>query len=98
MTVTVTNTEDFHITRVRELYVDDRLSLHKFERAIEHVLRGGYLDANLELRAPIMDRVRRLQFQRNCRHADLIDISDFDGHRYICAVCGKDSAPWLDDR
>jgi hypothetical protein len=80
-----------HLHRAREAYALDLLDLDDLERAIEHVLRGGYLDENFVLRAPIMDRVRVRRRQRDCPHVDVYELYT-TGHaaavRKICVDCG----------
>lgn len=88
MSVSVRTTETFHLNRVREYYAEGRLTAKRLERAVEHVLRGGYLDHNLAFRSPLLDRVRA---RRKCATEGhlLIDLSGFGDSlgQHRCSRC-----------
>lgn len=83
------DSELFHLGRAREAFARGRLDVDELERAVEHVLRGGYLNEDLKPRAPIMDRVRRRRRQKTCSHDDLYEFRSMMGdERMFCGRCG----------
>lgn len=81
--------ERFHLGRARDAFVHGQIDVDEFERAVEHVLRGGYLGEHLELKARLMDNVRRRRQQLDCPHDDVYELRAMDGMiSRICAQCG----------
>ena len=85
------------LDRCRDAYVAGALSIAKLERAVAHVLRGGYLGPRFEFRSRVMDRVR---LERVCREKghDLYEFyaAGSSTPRVFCARCGRgDKAPFL---
>lgn len=56
--------EEFHLGMARSAYFKGRMEVEEFERCVEHVLRGGFLDQRGKVRTPDAGAVFTLNERR----------------------------------